>query len=218
MLLEALRIKVLEAARDLKRLGLVWMAGGTICARDPESGLVVVTPSGMPYEDLTPKDIVITDMDLHVVEGALRPSVAMGLWTGIFRARNDVNALVHTHSVYATAFSVAFAPIPVATETMADWFDRPIQVAPYAHVEDPEFITGPIAALGKGQAVLLGKHGPITVGKNLEHAMERAVTLEEAAKTYTMARLLGIPQVFSESENLRSYEFYHNRYGQREES
>ena len=217
MLLADLRNDVLDAALALKRYGLVWMAGGTICARDPESGQVVVTPSGLPYEDLSPTDMIVVDLDCNVIEGSYRPSVATNLWTTIIRARPEIHAVVHSHSPYATAFSVVNKPIPIITETMANWFGQPIQIAPYAHLEDDHFVTAPVQALGDGFAVMLGQHGVITVGQNLHHALERAVTLEEAAKTYAISCDLGDPLEFTPEQARRSFDYYHNRYGQLKE-
>ena len=217
MLLETLRKEVLESALALKKYGLVWMAGGTVCARDPESGQIVVTPSGLAYEDLGPGDMIVVDLDLNLIEGEYRPSVATNLWTAILRKRPDIHAVVHSHSPYAIAFSVVNQPIPIVTETMANWFGQPIQVARYAHLEDDHFVSAPLEALGDGFAVLLGQHGPITVGKNLHQALERAVTLEEAAKTYVVARDIGEPLVFTTEQARRSYDYYHNRYGQLKE-
>jgi L-fuculose-phosphate aldolase/L-ribulose-5-phosphate 4-epimerase len=214
MILENLREEVLEAARSLKKFGLVWMAGGTVCARDAESGAIVVTPSGMPYEDLTPADMVVTDAGLNLIEGNLRPSVALNLWVKILKERPDMHAVVHTHSPYATSFSVANQPVPVVTETMADWFGQPVRVSKYYHVEAPEFLSAPLEALGDGFAVLLGRHGPITIGKTIADALERAVTLEESAQIYVMAKVLGTPEVFSAEEAVSSFEYYHHRYGQ----
>jgi L-fuculose-phosphate aldolase/L-ribulose-5-phosphate 4-epimerase len=214
MLLEKLRQEVLSAALDLKKFGLVWMAGGTICARDPGSGRIVVTPSGLSYEDLSPSDMTVVDLDLNIIEGEYRPSVATNLWTAILKNRPEIHAVVHSHSPYATAFSVINKPIPIITETMANWFGKPIPVAPYAHLEDSHFVTAPLEALGNGYAVLLGQHGPITIGKNLHHALERAVTLEEAAKTYAAARGIGEPLEFTSQQAQRSFDYYHNRYGQ----
>ena len=215
MLLEKLREEVLEAANNLRIYGLVWMAGGTICARDPETRLVVVTPSGLDYSGLEPADISVVDMNLKVVEGKYRPSVATNLWTAIFRARPNIHAVVHSHSPYATAFSVIDRPIPIITETQADWFGQPVRVARYAHIEDEHFTTAPVEALGDGFGVLLGQHGPITVGETLHHALERAVTLEEAAKTYFIAHNLGSVLEFTPEQSRRSFDYYQNRYGQR---
>ena len=215
MILEELRAHVLQTARLLPKYNLVWMAGGTVCARDPQTGYVVVTPSGLDYERLTPDDMTVTDMDMNLVEGKFRPSVALNLWIGFMRARTELNAVVHTHSPYATAFSVAYQPIPVITETMADWFGQPVQVTRYLSVEDPEFPTLPVEVMGNGYAVLLGNHGPITVGKTLEHALERAVTLEEAARTYSIARAIGAPVTLTEEQARASFDYYHNRYGQK---
>jgi L-ribulose-5-phosphate 4-epimerase len=215
MILEELRAHVLRTALLLPRYSLVWMAGGTVCARDPETGYVVVTPSGLDYERLAPDDMIVTDMDMNPVEGKYRPSVALNLWTGFMRARSEINAVVHTHSPYATAFSVVYQSIPIITETMADWFGQPVPVTRYLSVEDPEFSTLPVEVLGSGYAVLLGNHGPITVGKTLEHALERAVTLEEAARTYSIARTIGAPVSLADEQARASFDYYHNRYGQK---
>lgn len=215
MILEALRTKVLETANLLPKYGLVWMAGGTVCARDPESGLVVVTPSGLSYEKLSPADMLVTDMDMKLVDGKYRPSVALNLWTGFMRHRPEINAVLHTHSPYATSFSVAHTAIPMITETQADWFGEPVRVTPYLSVEDPEFASKPVEVIGSGFAVLLGNHGPITLGKTLEHALERAVTLEEAARTYVAACAIGKPVLLTDTQARASFDYYHNRYGQR---
>ena len=215
MILEELRAHVLQTARLLPKYNLVWMAGGTVCARDPQTGYVVVTPSGLDYERLTPDDMTVTDMELNLVEGKFRPSVALNLWISFMRARTELNAVVHTHSPYATAFSVAYQPIPVITETMANWFGQPVQVTRYLSVEDSEFPTLPVKVMGNGYAVLLGNHGPITVGKTLEHALERAVTLEEAARTYSIARTINVPVTLTEEQARSSFDYYHNRYGQK---
>jgi L-ribulose-5-phosphate 4-epimerase len=217
MMLEELRRKVLDTANLLPKFGLVWMAGGTVCARDPQTGYVIVTPSGMPYEDLTPADMIVTDIEMNLLEGKNRPSVALNLWTGFLLARPDIHAVVHTHSPYATSFSVINESIPIVTETQADWFGQPIPVAPYLSVEDERFATLPVEILGDGFAVLLGQHGVITLGKTLEQALERAVTLEEAAHTYAIAKTIGVPLIFTEQMARSSFDYYHNRYGQRGE-
>jgi L-fuculose-phosphate aldolase/L-ribulose-5-phosphate 4-epimerase len=217
MILEQLRTEVLRTALLLPKYGLVWMAGGTVCARDPETGYVVVTPSGLDYEGLSPDDMIVTDMAMKPIEGNHRPSVALKLWIAFMSARPDeIHAVVHTHSPYATAFSVVQESIPVITETMADWFGQPVPVTRYLGVEEPEFWTLPIEALGDGYAVLLGNHGPITVGKSLQHALERAVTLEEAARTFSIAKIIGTPRTVTEEQARASFDYYHNRYGQKQ--
>ncbi len=215
LLCRELREEVLETALRLPEFGLVWMAGGTACARDPETGYIITTPSGLKYDLLTPEDMIVVDMDMNVIEGSCRPSVATNLWIEIYKRRGDVNAIIHTHSPYATAFSVINEPIPIITETQANWLRKPVQVAQYAHVEDDHFVTAPADALGDGYAVLLGQHGPIIVGANLEETLERSITLEEAAKTYSISKTLGNPIHFDEKQALRSYEYYTNRYGQK---
>ena len=203
---ESLRKEVIETANLLPAYNLVWMAGGTACARDPETGYIVVTPSGLAYKDLTPEDMIIVDINMQVIEGEFRPSVATNLWIAIFKARPDVNAIIHTHSPYASAFSVIDEPIPIVTETQADWFGQPIRVAPYAHLEDDHFVSAPVEALGDGYGFLFGQHGPVTVGKSLAHALERAVTLEEAAKIYYIAKNIGDPIPFTADQAKRSFD------------
>lgn len=215
MSLPELRARVLETALRLPEYGLVWMAGGTVCARDPDTGLVVVTPSGLDYKRLTPDDMSVVNLDMQVVAGRWRPSVALNLWTAFMRARPaEIYAIVHTHSPYATAFSVVHEPIPVATETMGNWFGRPVPVTRYLSVEDPEFSSLPVQLMGDGYAVLLGNHGPITAGRTLEQALERAVTLEEAARTHAIARAIGRPTALTEAQALAAFDYYHQRYGQ----
>ena len=216
MILEELRAHVLNTALLLPKYNLVWMAGGTVCARDPQTGYVVVTPSGLDYECLSPEDMIVTDLEMNLVEGKFRPSVALNLWTGFMRARpEEIFAVVHTHSPHATAFTVVHQPIPVITETMADWFGQPVPITRYLSVEDTEFSTLPVEVMGNGYAVLLGNHGPITVGKTLEHALERAVTLEEAARTYSIACTIGKPVTLTAEQATASFDYYHNRYGQK---
>ena len=214
MMLKLLRAEVLKTANLLPKYGLVWMAGGTVCARDPKTGYVAVTPSGLPYEKLSAEDMIVTDLDMNLLDGKYRPSVALNLWTGILRARPDLQAIVHTHSPYATAFAVAGQAIPVVTETMADWFGRPVPVTPYLSVEDPEFQSLPVKTMDDGYAVLLGQHGVITVGATLAHALERAVTLEEAAHTYVIAKTIGTPHVLTDAQAQASFDYYFSRYGQ----
>lgn len=215
MILETLRAEVLKTALLLPKFGLVWMAGGTICAHDPVSDLVVVTPSGLPYEELVPEDMIVTDMEMNLVEGKYRPSVALNLWINFFHARPDVHAVVHTHSPHASAFSVVGESIPIITETQANWFNQPIPVTPYLSIEDEHFATLPVEILGDGFAILLGQHGVITLGENLKHALERAVTLEEAAHTYAISKAIGKPRHFSDMMIKRSFDYYHTKYGQK---
>jgi ribulose-5-phosphate 4-epimerase/fuculose-1-phosphate aldolase len=144
--------------------------------------------------------------------------VALNLWVAFFRARPELNAVVHTHSPFATAFSVIGEPIPIITETQANWFGGPVPVTPYLSVDDPRFASLPVEVLGEGFGVLLGQHGVITLGADLRQALERAVTLEEAARTYSIARTIGKPMTFSPEMARNSFNYYHDKYGQRTET
>ena len=209
-----LKKEVLKTANLLPEFGLVWMAGGTVCARDKDSGYVIITPSGLNYKMLHPEDMIVVNMDLQVIKGTFRPSVATNLWISILKNRKDINAIIHTHSPYASAFSVINEPLPIISETQADWFGKPIPVSRYAHIEDEHFVSAPLEALGDGYAVLLGQHGPVILGEDLDAALERAVTLEEAAKIYFISKTIGTPLKFTEEQAFRSFDYYNNRYGQ----
>ncbi|NMA71078.1 MAG: hypothetical protein GX961_04075, partial [Firmicutes bacterium] len=133
-MLEALRQAVWEANIRLPKEGLVTMTSGNASGRDPETGLVVIKPSGVLYDQMTPEDLVIVDLDGNVVEGHLRPSVDTATHLYIYRHRSDVGGIIHTHSPYATSFAALGEPIPVVLTAIADEFGGPIPCAPYAPV------------------------------------------------------------------------------------
>jgi len=124
-MLEALRKTVCKLNQDLPRYGLVTWTSGNVSGRDPESGLVVIKPSGVPFEELTPENMVIVDVHGKIVEGALKPSSDVHAHNYVYRHRPDVMGVVHTHSNYATAFAALGRPIPVYLTAMADEFGGP---------------------------------------------------------------------------------------------
>ena len=125
-MLEDLRRRVWQANLMLPKNNLVTMTSGNVSARDVETGLVVIKPSGVPYETMSPEDIVVVDLEGNVVEGDLKPSVDCPTHLYVYRHRPDVNGIVHTHSPYATAFAALGRPIPVCLTAIADEFGGPI--------------------------------------------------------------------------------------------
>ncbi len=136
MRLEALREELVRLHLDLPRYGLVVWTGGNVSARDPETGLVAIKPSGVRYEDLTAESMVVLDVDGRVVDGALHPSSDTASHLYIYRERPDVNGVVHTHSRYATAFAAVGRPIPVYLTAQADEFGGEIPCADFAFIGD----------------------------------------------------------------------------------
>jgi L-ribulose-5-phosphate 4-epimerase len=132
-MLEILRQQLYELHLELPRNGLVTWTSGNVSARDPESGYVVIKPSGVRYEQLRPAQMVIVDLQGNVVEGALKPSSDTASHLYLYRHRPDVGGIVHTHSPYATAFAAVNRPIPVYLTAQADEFGGPSRAAACPH-------------------------------------------------------------------------------------
>ena len=163
-MLDQLRIDVCKLNQDLPRYGLVTWTSGNVSGRDPESGLVVIKPSGVPFEELTPENQVIVDLEGNVIEGALKPSSDVHAHLYVYRHRPDVMGVVHTHSNYATAFAALGKPIPVYLTAMADEFGGPIPIGAYAKVGNDEIGREIVRSIGDSPAILMKNHGVFTVG------------------------------------------------------
>jgi L-ribulose-5-phosphate 4-epimerase len=190
--LEALRTEVLEANLELVRRGLVLYTFGNASAVSREHGLIVIKPSGVPYEKMTPADMVITDMHGKVVEGSLKPSSDMDTHSALYREFPTIGGVVHTHSRHATAWAQARQPIPCFGTTHADYFHGPIPVTdsltPAEIKSDYEANTGvAILRLLKDRdplgcpAALVAGHAPFCWGKTVTLAAQMAVIVEELA-------------------------------------
>jgi L-ribulose-5-phosphate 4-epimerase len=187
-MLEALKEQLWKLHLELPKNGLVTWTGGNISARDPETGLVVIKPSGVMYEDLRPEDHVVLDLEGDVVEGELKPSSDTASHLYIYRHRPDVNGVVHTHSPYATAFAALGRPIPVYLTAIADEFGGPIPCAGFALIGQQV-----VQHIGDSLAVLLKNHGVFTVGKSAKAAVKAAVITEDVARAVWYALQLGTP-------------------------
>ena len=192
-MLEKLKQEVLEANLDLVKNNLVILTWGNVSALDRESGLVVIKPSGVSYDDMKAEDMVVVDLDGNIVEGDLRPSSDTPTHLAIYRHFPEVGGVVHTHSTYATAWSQAGLPIPNIGTTPADTFycDIPCtEEMSHEQIEAAyEAATGDVIADAfKGMnpmhtpAVLVKHHGPFTWGKSAANAVYNAVVLEEVAR------------------------------------
>ena len=214
-MLEELRLRVHRLHMELPRNGLVAWTSGNVSARDASSGLVVIKPSGLPYDDLTPESLVVVDPDGAVVEGTLRPSSDTTSHLVIYRERPDVRGVVHTHSTYATAFAAVGRPIPAVLTAIADEFGGPIPCAGYARVGGDEIGRAVVDGIGASPAILLQNHGVFTVGATAEAAVKTAVMVEDAARTVYAAMQLGTPMEIPADEIERAHRRYDDEYGQR---
>jgi L-ribulose-5-phosphate 4-epimerase len=214
-LLEALREQVWKLHLELPKNDLVKWTGGNVSGRDPETGLVVIKPSGVKYPDLRPEHLIVLDEHGKIVEGNLSPSSDTASHLYIYRQRPDVGGIVHTHSPYATAFAAIGKPIPVYLTAIADEFGGPIPVGSFALIGGEEIGKVVVESIGDSPAVLLKNHGVFTIGKNAESAVKAAVMVEDVARTVWYALQLGTPDVIPAEDVAKLHQRYTNVYGQR---
>jgi L-ribulose-5-phosphate 4-epimerase len=213
-MLEKLKERVYKMNMMLPKNNLVTMTSGNVSGRDVETGYVVIKPSGIPYEEMQPEDMVVVDLNGNIIEGKWKPSVDTATHLYIYRHRSDVNGIVHTHSPYATSFAALGKSIPVYLTAIADEFGGPIPVGPYAKIGGEEIGEAVIKYIGRSPAILMKNHGVFTIGKTPEEAVKAAVMLEDVAKTVHLALLLGEPEEIPEEEVKRAHERYMTKYGQ----
>lgn len=214
--LAALKASVLEAAKRMSASGMAPATWGNVSARHRESGLVLITPSGLAYDGLTADDICAVDLNGNLVEGKWKPSIETPLHCLFYRERPACGAVVHTHSLYATAFACVGRPIPVAIATLASAVGGEVAVAPYAAAGTAEFARAALAALGDRRAVLLANHGVAAIGASLAEAYTVAEVVENAAKICAIAAGLGQPVSLPAEEVRKIREHYLTVYGQNE--
>ena len=192
MKLRSLREEVFEANQDLVRHNLVVFTFGNASGFDRASELVVIKPSGVPYDTLKPDDLVLTDLEGNIVEGSLRPSSDLPTHRALYRAFDGVNGVVHTHSRYATAWAQAGIEIPCLGTTHADYFHGPIPATAEMQAceieSDYEWNTGEVIIRRFEQldplatpAVLVSGHAPFCWGASASQAAHNAVVVEELA-------------------------------------
>lgn len=191
MMLEELRRSVYKANMDLKKHGLVVGTSGNASGRDPETNLVVTKPSGVDFDELTPENLVVVDLDGNVVEGDLKPSVDTSSIVYVLRRRPDIHGVVHTHSPYATSFAIRGEAIPVLTTTHSALFGTPIPVSSYATIGGEDIGEQIVGNVGDGTAVLVRSHGVFTIGKDVFRALRSAMYVEESAEVAHLAAVRG---------------------------
>jgi len=213
MMLEELRKEVWQANMALPENGLVTWTSGNVSGRDPESGLVVIKPSGVKFPDLTPENMVIVDAEGEVVEGTRGPSSDTASHLYVYNHRPDVNGIVHTHSNYATAFAAVNKPIPVYLTAIADEFGTTIPCGGYASIGGKQIGEEILRSIGSSPAILMKQHGVFTIGKNVEKALQAAVMVEDIAKTVWLSMQIGEPEELPADEIEANFERYQHRYG-----
>jgi L-ribulose-5-phosphate 4-epimerase len=214
---EDVRRTVASLHGELTRNGLVAWTSGNISARVPDSDLVVIKPSGVTYDELTPASMVVVDLEGNVVEGELLPSSDTATHAYVYRSMERVGGIVHTHSPYATAWSARGEPIPCVLTGLADEFGGDIPVGPFARIGGEDIGRGIVQTLSgsRSPAVLMRSHGVFTIGRTARDAVKAAVTCEDAARTVLLARGLGELERLDQRDIDALYDRYQNVYGQR---
>src|SRR5688572_7055578 len=213
-MLKKLKEELLDLHLELPKNNLVMWTGGNVSARDPETGLVVIKASGIRYEDMHVKHMVVVDLEGKMVEGDFKPSSDVYSHLYIYKHRPDVGGVVHTHSRYATAFAAVGRPIPCVLTAIADEFGGPIPCGGFALIGDEAIGRVVIDSIGKSPAVLLKNHGVFTIGKNATAAVKAAVMTEDVAATVWMALQLGTPDEIPQADVDKLHDRYTNVYGQ----
>lgn len=219
-MLEELKKAVYEANMDLPRYGLVTFTWGNVSGIDRESGLFVIKPSGVEYDQLTPEDMVVMDLDGNKIEGSYRPSSDTATHLELYRAFSKIGGIVHTHSSYATSWAQAGRGIPCYGTTHADYMYgkipcvrclTPKEIAEAYEQNTGRLIVEEFVRMGKDPmavpAVLCKNHGPFTWGKDAREAVHNAVVLEEVAKMAYRTESIN-PQVKPAPQELQDKHYY----------
>ncbi len=216
MLLPELRRIVCELHAELPKNNLVAWTSGNVSARDSESGLVVIKPSGIKFADLTPENMVVVNLDGEIVEADYKASSDTASHCYIYRQMPDVNGVVHTHSRYATAFAILGREIPCVTTAMGDEFGGPIPCGGFALIGGEEIGQVVVETLqgSRSPSCLLQNHGVFATGKDAESAVKAAIMTEDNAAMVWTALQLGKPLPIAPSDIDQLYDRYQNVYGQ----
>ncbi|MFI2362043.1 L-ribulose-5-phosphate 4-epimerase [Promicromonospora sp. NPDC019610] len=217
------RAVVSDLHAELPRWDLVVWTAGNVSQRVPNTDvpdgsadLFVIKPSGVSYDDLTPADMVVCDLDGNLVDGTRAPSSDTAAHAYVYAHMREVGGVVHTHSTYATAWAARGEEVPCVLTMMADEFGGPVPVGPFAIIGDDSIGRGIVETLSghRSPAVLMQNHGPFTIGKDARAAVKAAVMVEEVARTVHVARQLGDPLPIEQQHIDALYDRYQNVYGQ----
>jgi len=214
-----LRESVAALHAELVRYGLVVWTAGNVSGRVPGADLMVIKPSGVSYDDLTPDNMIVCDLNGEVVEGDFSPSSDTAAHAYVYRHMPEVGGVVHTHSTYACAWAARAEPIPCVLTMMADEFGGEIPVGPFALIGNDDIGKGIVETLSghRSPAVLMRNHGPFTIGTDPKAAVKAAVMCEDVARSVHISRQLGEPVPIAQDDVDYLYDRYQNVYGQRAE-
>lgn len=190
--------KIQETALRAYNEQLVAGTSGNVSIFDHEAGIMAITPSNMNYSIMRPEDVVLMKLDGTIVEGAHKPSSEWRMHAGVYAERKDVNAIIHTHSPYATSFAVLHEEIPVILVEMMPFLGGEIPLSQFGMPGTDELAVNANKVLVNRNSCLLMNHGVLVIGKDLDQAYIRAQYVEDAARIYHYAREVGKPVTLGE--------------------
>jgi L-ribulose-5-phosphate 4-epimerase len=212
-MLEKLRKIVWEMNMELPKNNLVVMTSGNVSGRDPETGYIVIKPSGVKYEKLSPESMVIVDAQGKVIEGDLAPSIDTQTHLYVYNHRPDVFGVCHTHSTYASVFAALGRPIP-AVMTASAMFGGEVPLGDFCYIGSSQIGEEIVRKIGDKKVIIMKNHGVFTVGKDAAQALKMAVEVEEVAKITYMALTIGNPVYLTPEQVQATINMYTNDYGQ----
>ena len=200
MLMQEERELIVEYGKKMSAARLSTGTSGNISIYNAEKGLMAISPSGMDYFSTQPEDVVITDLEANIVDGARKPSSEWGLHTTFYRHKPHARAVVHTHSMYCTTFAVLGQPIRAVHYVIGDTGVATVPCAPYYPFGTLELAEAAIKVCGERNAALLGNHGLVTCGSSLKSAYSLACNMEYIAELQYRAMCIGKPNILSDEE------------------
>ncbi|MFX0167715.1 MAG: class II aldolase/adducin family protein [Candidatus Hodarchaeota archaeon] len=188
---------VLNACKEMQKVALVIGSSGNASQRIMGTDQVAITPSSVDYSCMCADDVMIINLEGEVLDGDRNPSIEYPLHTAIYKTRPDVNAIVHTHCIYASALAVLRQPIPPIIDEFVIKLGGQVEVAEYGLPGSHELADNVVKALGPRNAVLLANHGGVTVGSTMDSAFHNALLLERVAQIYLLARAVDSKKITS---------------------
>lgn len=205
---------IVEGGKYLFNQGLTVGTWGNLSIRDPQTGLIYIKPSGMPYLEIVEDDVVVMNSDFKVVEGHRKPSIEYNFHIAIMNARKDVNAVIHTHPIYSSVFGVLREDLPGISEDFVQIVGDKIVNCEYALPGTRELAANVVKGLGQNSAVMIPNHGTVCVGGDFSAAVKIIFVVEKSAQIYILARSIGTPRLIAPEDIKAMQEFARNSYGQ----
>ncbi len=214
MLMQQQRQQIVDYGLKMVRSGLTTGSGGNLSILSPADQLIAISPSGIDYHEITAADVVVVDRSGQTVEGERKASSELGFHLALYAAREEITAVVHTHSVYATTIACMHWEIPAVHYLVAFSGDK-VPLAPYATFGSEQLAENIITTIGAYNAVLLANHGLVAVGKDMENGFNVAEEIELVARIYYQTKSLGQP-VLVDAEEMQRVADKFGSYGQQD--